>query len=327
VDTIIFILAGFTLMDSRDLILNFARENGINIVSDGDLDGIFASGLLLRGLNLCGLEAGLDAVSFPHPRSLLGMRVEGSFLIELPPSKGLNYSGSNLLVDHHGGVSGILLYREEKVETYLKIDGKSVAEIVVKALRLELSSEALLLIDAVGKIDQAVYDSKLVEDLHKAYRLEISSPGMRVKVSGWVYNGSWRKIMEWASKAGEKWSLVEEKEKRLYEGRISLCDGIVYFTYDGFDPLEQAAMRGAMFRLEDEYKVVVAVRIENGRPVSASIGTKGSVDLQPLFSKLESIGLSAGGRTNIGGVQISDLSLEGFMEMLRKALLELGFCE
>ncbi len=307
--------------------MNFARENGINIVSDGDLDGIFASGLLLRGLNLYGLGAGLDAVSFPHPRSLLGMRVESSFLIELPPSKGLEYSGRNLLIDHHGGVSGVLLYRGGNVETYLKVEGGSVAEIVVKALRLELSSEALLLIDAVGKIDHAVYDSKLAEDLHKAYRLEVSSPDMRVKVAGWVYNGDWMKIIEWASRAGEKWSLVEEWERRLYKNRISLCNSIVYFTYDGFDPLEQAAMRGAMFRLEDEYKLVVAVRIEEGKPVSASIGTKAGVNLQPLFSKLVSKGLNAGGRENIGGVQISGLGLGNFLEMLREALIELGLCK
>ncbi len=314
-------------MDSRDLILNFAKDHGVNIVSDGDLDGIFAAGLLLRGLNLCGVEAGLDSVSFPHPRNLIGMRVEGSFLIELPPSKGLEYSGWNLLVDHHGGVSGLLLYRDGKVENHLMMDGASVAEIVVKALRLELSSEALLLVDAVGKIDQAIYDSKLIEDLHKAYRLEISNPDMRVRVAGWVYKGEWRRIIEWATETGGKWSLVEEREKHLYNNRVSLCSGIVYFTYDGYDPLDQAAMRGAMFKLEEEYKVVIAVRIEDGKPVSASIGTKQDIDLQPLFSKLAACGLSAGGRGNIGGVQVSGLSLGNFLELVRKALLEIGLCE
>ncbi|RLG53668.1 MAG: hypothetical protein DRN99_06365 [Thermoproteota archaeon] len=280
------------------------------VVSDGDLDGILASGLLSRALNV--------DVEFPSPGELRGLRVEGCILVELPPSKGLEYRGRNILLDHHE-YSGVVVFEGSEAAVEYRAEAGCVADIAVEVFELELPAEGLEVLEAVRRIDQGRYESWLDRALHRAYRLEIASKEMRYRLLEWVRSGSWSRFMEWARSGDERWRLVEEAVRELKLRARELARGAVYFTYDGESWAERAAMREAMLQLEEEHPVVVAVEVKEGKAAKASLATKAGVDLQPAFARLREMGYSAGGRSSVGGAQLG-VELEKALKDIKEAL-------
>ena len=300
------------------MIVDFARKCR-GVYSDGDLDGIFATGLLLKALNGLGLSLGFNSVFFPHPRLLKDLSVDDSILIELPPSKGLKYNGVNILFDHHGGYSGVISYKGCEVSDVAEVSGESVAEIVVKFFGLELGEDGFRMLDAVNRVDSGRYGSELSENLHKAFRLEIASEEMRYRLSKLVYSSKWNEIQSWAFSSAKKWDMVEVVEDKLVSSAITIGDAAV-FVYDGFNDLELAAMRGAMFKLEEKYPIVFAVRVENGKAVSASIASMKGVDLTHIYSRFIELGFTAGGRKMVGGVQFNGIDVKEALKIIKNLL-------
>jgi len=305
------------------IIRDFVRRHGLHVVSDGDLDGIFASGLLLRVL---GFEGDLEGVvEFPHPLSLSGLRVSSSILIELPLSKGLVYCGENILIDHHPEPPRVELYRDENcVESVVVGGAESVASVVYMIFRdvLELSDTALKILRAIDNIDQGRHPDKLSVDLHNAFSLNKRDDGMRYMLVRAILEDRWGSIIRWAEAESRRFEeQVPIKIEELIGRAQRLTGNVVYFTYDFDDNVEAAAMTNAMISLEDKYDIVIAIATKNNKPISARIATKKDIDLLPVFEKLREQGINAGGRKNVGGAQFGDIAtLDETIRILEKAI-------
>lgn len=288
---------------------DFVNTHGrIRIVSDGDLDGIFATALLLKYFDESDQTC---EYSFPEPRSLRGLVAQDSILIELPMSKGLVYQGRTLLIDHHNNAPHLQYFVNQEVQDaeMLDFEVRAVNQIVFELVRdrIVLDTDAMELFHAVSNIDQGVYNSDLDNDLHHAYLLEIGSPEMRIRVTEWIRQGHWSAIYDWVREGRKKWERVEARANELKHSYRPLSSGVVYFVYSS-DEIDRAAMRPAMLSLEEEHPVVIAVQDTDNSVSRISIGsTRTTVDLTPVFEHLRNIpGVTAGGRRSIGGAQFPD---------------------
>ncbi|HDJ89863.1 MAG TPA: hypothetical protein ENG40_04140, partial [Thermoprotei archaeon] len=109
-------------IEAKKLLINFSKQNNIRIFSDGDIDGVFGTGLLLLGLYRSNVEIPLRNIRFPHPLSFRKLKIYNSILIELPITKGLKYFGENVLIDHHKDFSEVTLYRDFEKVIQVKMD-------------------------------------------------------------------------------------------------------------------------------------------------------------------------------------------------------------
>ena len=247
------------------LLINFAKKHGIKIISDGDLDGIFATALLLIAFKQNGfkIENIKDVVHFPHPRILKGLKVSESILIELPQSKGLIYVGNNLLLDHHPEPPRVEIYSNEKlVERYIVKDARSAASLVYKIFEdlMKLPESALKILNAVDEADNLQYTCEFSKLLHAAYHLHVTEEKMRFMLVEMAFSGKWDKIVDWAKKEGEKYmKLVPKKARELVSRAEELAPSVVLFTYDSNDQIEKAAITEAMRLLEEKYDIVISL--------------------------------------------------------------------
>lgn len=314
-----------------DVLLKFVDHGVKQILSDGDLDGIVATGLLRRFL----LSQGVDIQAvFPHPSELDTLTATNAILVELPPTKGILYCGQNVLIDHHDEFSGVFLLHGERVVDGFSIDptGHCASTIVnyMTGLYIEMSDLGLRILDAITEIDSGRCESSLSECLHKAYRLNVQDAEIRYDVCGWVSSLEWHRIAEWADTACERWAGVEDTVQLLMERARNLTGLCVYFTYMAGNSKQIVAMREAMLRLEKVHDIVLAMAEcdEDGEPViaHASIGTmQDGIDLRPLFREIrKKVGVTAGGRKNVGGIQFSPrLKLMDVISLIKKILIEL----
>ncbi|MCF2136434.1 MAG: hypothetical protein K9W43_04255 [Candidatus Thorarchaeota archaeon] len=304
-----------------------SKVTNYRIVSDGDLDGIFATGFLLQYFEQIGQSVQYE---YPAPKLIRGMEVSNSILIELPLTKGLVYRGTNLLIDHHNEAPHLQLYSGATLVSScsLDFDVRAVTEVITFLIkdRVTLPKEAESVLSAVSRIDQGIYESDLDFDLHHAYLLEIESSQMRARVTEWVRRNQWSKIIDWANDARHKWQTVQQHVSEFVRAALPVIDNAVYFTY-GEGSIERSAMRDAMLQLETEHPIVVAVQMgEDGSVSRISIGTtREDIDLTPMFDYLRSIpGVTAGGRKSIGGAQFPEnLPLSTVIEYLSEALNQL----
>ena len=288
------------------LLENFARRYRGAIASDGDLDGIFATGLLVRYLRGIGIDV---RYYYPSPRELRGLTVDGYILVELPLTRGLIYRGENILIDHHNGPARIELFRDsEVVKSFSLGEAKSVADLVVRVLDIDIDAE---LLDAVNQIDMGEYRTPLAEMIHKAYLLNISSSEMRIMLTELVAGCRWNEIKEWAKKEHTKWNdLVEPRINYFVKKAQVLVPRVVFFIYREDNDIDKAARTPALMRLEDMYDIVISIGVdENNNAVAARIATKKPIDLTKVFEQLRKMGHNAGGRANVGGVQFKDRTL------------------
>lgn len=307
-----------------NLLVEFVNKFGFKVVSDGDLDGILASGLLILGLRALGFKPKLRDVSFPPPDKIPGLKVKNSILIELPHTKGLIYLGENLLVDHHE-YFGFIWFKDKRIKVQENISMvNSIAEAIYNKFCevIALSEDGLRVLNAVNNIDKGIYETDFDWGLHRAYRLEVSSIEMRLRLLRWIVNGDWSKIFEWSRWGNSTWIKVEDTVVRLMKSAKTLLDDIVYFTYSRDDRIESAAMREAMLKLESEHLIVLAVDCSKPEYTRVSIATKGNFDLRRIFEKVRLMGFNAGGRANVGGMQLS-MSAEDALKLLRRILMEI----
>jgi len=317
------------LENARNLLLSFVKKHGVNIVSDGDLDGILASALVIKYLKLRGLEVDPRAnVYFPRLSELGRLRVKDSILVELPPTKGLIYEGYNLLIDHHDETLVQVFVHDRSFKgVKFKAYVPSVSQLVFLILQDEYSSGPsafLKLLNAINEIEEGNLRSDLSKALHRAYLLNSPSDSMRFAIIENVLKDCWEEIARWAFEEAKKWYVVEAKVAELLKKASSLSRNVAYFTFNGGEVLEKAAMREAMLALEEEHDIVVALDLRRGRVCRLSIATKNpNIDLRGFYRFLRELkpSIQAGGRRNVGGAQFRELmDLEEALSLVRKGL-------
>ncbi|MBO3753399.1 MAG: hypothetical protein FGF53_00735 [Candidatus Brockarchaeota archaeon] len=311
---------GFEHEEGRRILFRFIEDNPEYIIlSDPDLDGIFAASITAKALG-----GDFSRIHYPKPSEIDTVKACRSILIELPLSKGLTYVGSNVLLDHHGPAPLIALYNgSKKTEEILFNSGlRSVSRLIFEVFRdlLELNEEGIRMLEAVDEIDSGNMVSELAVKMNKAFLLNSMREDVRSSLSRMVYESDWSSILQWVEGELSRWSLVENMIEKL-RGSLGRIGSITYFTYDVTDQLEAAARRMLMFELGGSEKVVVCVGLRKGKPVSATIAARG-LDLNKVYVELlKNNGVKAGGRSNIGGIQFKqEINLEDALNLIRMAV-------
>jgi hypothetical protein len=309
--------------EGRKILFQFIEDHPeYTIFSDPDLDGIFAASLIARALG-----SDILRIQYPKPSEIDSLKVTKSILIELPLSKGLTYVGRNVLIDHHYSAPFIALYNgSDKTREVLFNSGlRSVSKLMFEVLRetLEIDENGFRILEAIDQIDSGKIESELADKINKAFLLNSMREDVKKELTLTIYRMDWNRFLEWVEKELSKWKIVEDKVEKL-NGAVKRIDGsIVYFTYNVSDQLEAAARRMLMFKLEEDYEgVVLSIGLRKGKPVSATIATRGGLDLNKVYLELrKNEGVRAGGRKNVGGIQFKlDIGLEEALTMIQKAV-------
>jgi len=314
----------FEYEEGKGILFRFVEDNPeYTILSDTDIDGIFAASMIARAL-----DADVSRISYPKPSEIDSIKASRSILIELPLSKGLTYIGNNVLIDHHGPAPLIALYSgPKKVREILFNSGlRSVSRLVFNVFSglLVLNDEGSRILEAVDEIDSGSIVSELAVKMNKAFLLNSMKEDARANLTRMIYGSEWDKILEWVESELNRWSLVENRIEKL-KGSVGKTGIVTYFTYDVTDQLEAAARRMLMLQLSKGENVVVCIGLKKGRPVSATIAAR-SLDLNRVYAELlKNEGVKAGGRANIGGIQFKqEIGLEDALNLIRRALESSG---
>jgi hypothetical protein len=310
----------FDQEEARQILFRFVEDNPeYMILSDPDLDGIFAASITARALG-----ADVSRIHYPKPSEIDTVKASRSILIELPLSKGLTYIGSNVLIDHHGQTPVIALYNGHRKTREILFNGsiRSVSSLVFSVFKglLEFNEDGIKMLEAVDEIDSGSIVSELAVKMNKAFLLNSMRGDFRSSLTRMVYDSDWNSILKWVESELARWSLVEDKIEKL-RNSIGKIGSITYFTYNVTDQLEAAARRMLMFELEESEKVVVCLGLKKGKPVSATIAARRS-DLNRVYTELlKNNGVKAGGRANIGGIQFKrEIKLEDALNLIRMAV-------
>ena len=290
------------------------------IVSDGDLDGVFATALLVRLLRRWGYA---PSYSFPDLHRIAGTVLENVIVVEIPSTRGVSYRGTVLLIDHHLGPPRYVLLRNgaevERVEFHREW---SVAGLVYRSLYRELGSPAELepFVDAVDAIDEGRHPTVLAERLHCAFAARIDDPSARANLVEIVANLWLDRLWRWIANGYRRWLHVAELVDQLVSRTLPLPSypSAGYFVYT---PQERPAATAALLRVEDLYTIGIAILVGDNRVSAARLATKQNIDLTPVFQRLHKPPLrTAGGRANVGGVQfLTPLPLEEALRVLSEA--------
>jgi len=310
--------------EGRQILFRFVEDNPeYMILSDPDLDGIFAASITGKALG-----ADISRIQYPKPSEIDTVKASRSILIELPLSKGLTYVGSNVLIDHHGQAPVIALYNgSRKTREILFNSGiRSVSRLVFNVFKdfLELNENGVRILEAVDEIDSGNMVSELSVKMNKAFLLNSMREDVRTSLTRMVYEMDWSSVLEWVESEIGRWSLVENRVEKL-RSSLGKTGAVTYFTYDVTDQLEAAARRMLMFELEKSEKVVVCIGLRKGKPVSATIAARG-IDLSKVYAELlKNNGVNAGGRANIGGIQFKqEIKLEDALRLIKMAVESSG---
>lgn len=311
---------GFEHEEGRSILFRFIEDNPeYTILSDPDLDGIFAASIIARTLS-----ADVSRIQYPKPSEIGSLRASRSILLELPPSKGLTYIGSNVLIDHHGAAPFIALYNGSRKarEVFFNSGLRSVSKLVFEVLEglIVFDDKGIRILEAIDEIDSGEIESELADKMNKAFLLNSMREDLRKGLTYMFYRMEWDSILEWVEGEQGKWSLVEGRVEKL-RASVKKMGNITYFKYDVTDQLEAAARRILMFRLEESEPIVLCIGLIKGRPVSATIAARG-FDLSRVYVELrKNEGVKAGGRANIGGIQFKqDTTLEDALTLVKKAV-------
>ncbi|MEM2087614.1 MAG: hypothetical protein QXF52_02930 [Thermoproteota archaeon] len=313
----------FEYEEGREILFQFIEDHPeYTILSDPDLDGIFAASLTARAL-----DSDILRIQYPKPSEIGSLKVTKSILIELPLSKGLTYVGRNLLIDHHHSVPFIALYNgSDKAKEVLFNSGlRSVSKLISEILReaLELDEDGFRILEAIDQIDSGNIETELADKINKAFLLNTMREDVRKELTFTIYHMDWNRFLEWVEKELSKWNIVEDKIKKLNDSIKRIGNDIVYFMYNVSDQLEAAARRMLMFKLEEDYEgIILCIGLRKGKPVSATIATRGGLDLNKVYLELmRNEGVRAGGRNNVGGIQFKqDICLNDALTMIQKAI-------
>lgn len=278
-----------------DIVKRFIRMHGFNLVSDGDLDAVFATGLLINALLKCGYSSILDgSVDFPRIREIKGKKVSGKILMELSREKGPIYVGENLLIDHHPDPPRVVLYRDDKVLLIRKFAlNVSVAGLVgyIFSDVLDVPSE---LIDAVDSADYKNYILEQSKNIMRAFLISRNIPDKEIAEAllsrlnvekyedkpvinyfleqarnNFVYGfiplaimgDNWSVIEEWIALESNRYEeLIAPVAKRLYE-KSKRRGGVSYVVYNYGDLRERTAVDEVLYTIQTESEIGVTIGV------------------------------------------------------------------
>ncbi|MBO3839433.1 MAG: hypothetical protein QXN75_03330 [Thermoproteota archaeon] len=312
----------FEREEGKKILFQFVEDHPeYTILSDPDLDGIFTAAILARVL-----KTDISRIQYPKHSEISSLRVMKSILIELPMTKGLTYVGNNVLIDHHESSPSIVLYNgATKINEAVFDSGfKSVSRLVYHVFEedFKIDEDGLRLLDAIDQIDSGNIESEIADSLNKAFLLNSMKEKVREELTLTIYRMDWDSLFNWVNKELSKWSIVEDAIEKMKES-VKTTGNITYFTYNVTDQVESAARRVLMLRLEESTRgVILCIGLRKGKPVSATIATRSSLNLNKVYEKLrEREEIEAGGRENIGGIQFkTDLSLKDALSLIQDAV-------
>jgi len=308
--------------EGKKMIFQFVEDHPeYNILSDPDLDGIFAAAIVAKALN-----AEVSRIQYPKPSEISSLRASKSILIELPLSKGLTYVGKNILIDHHESPPSITLYNGliKTREILFNSGFRSVSKMLIHVFEdvIEIDEKGLEVLEAIDQIDSGNIESELADRINRAFLLNSMKEKVREELTLTVYRMDWNSLLNWADRELEKWNIVEDIMNKMKDS-VKTIGKIMYFTYDVTDQFEAAARRVLMLRLEENYDgIVLCIGLRKGKPVSATIATRSNINLLKIYEELRrNEGIRAGGRENIGGIQFkTELDLENALSLIHKAV-------
>ena len=317
-------------MDPKRAVLGFAEAHGVAVVSDGDLDGIAASAVLLRFLSQNGFSVDEGCVEFPHPSEVAKLELSDVFVVELAPTRGYRVVGDVFLIDHHGGFCGFKLLTPSGEEVVYQHPSQafSVLRLLVEALGVSVDErvvEAIDLVD-VGKTSESL-DAQV---LHRAYLLHIEDQGFRKKLFFLLLRESYEELWSLAEEEAKRYQAVSEEAKKAVLDRAEALERAAYTWYRG-DSFERVCFREAMLELEESYDLVVVAKVREGGVEALHLGTKKELDVQQIIPRvleeLKKLGVEAtgGGKREAGGIQLKALASSEVVESaLRRALSNLS---
>ncbi|RLG82677.1 MAG: hypothetical protein DRO40_07100 [Thermoprotei archaeon] len=297
----------------KNVLTSFIRKNGLNIVSDGDWDGIVGSAILVKWSK----EIGMDKynINFPYPREIPTLTLSGNIIIELSPSRGYKIKSECILIDHHE-FSGIAVLREDSKLTPIveyRRKARSVAELIYQLLGIK-DERLKKLIDIINCIDQG--RSKVNEEVwryHKAYLANIDSREFRMKVFRSIVNERYKELEITIQKAARTYDMVKEYVKEIIKRSIAIDHKVAISWYNVDAKTENIAFREAMLELEDKYDLVIMVgkrkdnTIEKLHFGSYKLNVGKMVD--SILNILKSEGIKGGGKETAGGIQFTLLTI------------------
>lgn len=281
------------------------------IVSDGDWDGVFGTGILVRWATE--REINVKKIIFPSPLEIKKGSYSRIVSLEIVPTK--CKIEKSIIFDHHEGP------HTDIYEGNIWIYGKflSVGRLIVEFLDMEVPK---VWIDAIDEVDSGFPTSKLGTHLFKAYQANVESFPRR-EIAELISREEYDQVLDLLSERVQKYNKQEQVAEVLIKSAEELIPRVVYFTYE---ETQQGARRIAMFKLEQQYDIVIAIRIQNETLFSSIATMKENIDLTKLFNELRKIGLSSGGHSNVGGVS-GDIPQNKFLEILKNLIYKLYYSE
>jgi len=291
-------------------ILEWCKEREpIDVVSDGDWDGILATAIFVKQLKVKGI--GVRRVSFPSPREISRLGFVDTVLIELPPSRGYRVLGENILIDHHG-FTGIKVIMPDREEVLLSVSREvaSVADLVVEVVGLKPEGVLADILRAVALIDQGrSKEDSLAWTLHRSYLYNVESQEFRQRVLALLIEEKFSELLKLAREEAANYdkavSLVPEIMKRA----IDVGQYLVSWYYR--DKEERVVFREAMLNLEKRGKPVIMIALVKEHVCLIHIGSlvpqvDASKIALTLAEKMRQHGyeVSAGGKRIAAGIQV-----------------------
>jgi len=287
------------------MLLRNILKNGI--ISDGDWDGVFATGLLINWAYSYGI---IPSFYFPSPVELKNLSVIEKVSVEIVPTK--TVVKNSIIFDHHEGPQTDT-YENNNIWIYGKV--KSVARLVANFLEVDVDEKWILAID---EVDSANIKSELSKILFKAYQADVTH-FPRDKIAKLVAEFKFNELLDVCKELAERYEVQEKIADKLIKNSYEMFPNVKYFFYkEG----EEGAKRIAMIKLEDKNDIVIAIG-KKADTYLLSIGTKKSnIDLRPLFEEARKKGYNAGGRENIGGIQSAN-NIDKILDFLKENIKKL----
>ncbi len=286
------------------------KINYREILAHKDWDGLIGGGLIQRIFDL--------------PIIFLNRVNEATakIIIEVPFALDA-YIEKCLIIDHHDCKRAPLKSLHFGNHVLCDEEYGSVASMIVDFFDLDAPDEIL---DALDHIERGDIDSNEL-----AYRMFISFAS---SIGSFPYEdlvkevrvGRWERIINWVNKkaSSKEAELVKGLSERKLNNVIEIMRNVKLITYNTQDPLDIGAARLALLTLEKQAKIGVMLGLDDIYARFGIIATmKKKINLIPLLDELSKLSWQSGGRSNVGGFQITyNITLNQAINALREAILK-----
>lgn len=289
--------------------LFFEKINYRNIYAHKDWDGVIGGGLILRVFEL--------------PITFLNRVSEAteSIIVEVPFSPEA-YIEKCLIIDHHDCKKSYLRSLHFGNHVLCDESYSSVASLITDLFDLDAPGEILSALDYIeeGKI----YNDTLAYKMFISFVSNIVSFPF-IELTNYVKLGKWNRVISWVENKylSKEAKLVIRMSKRKLKHSVEIIKDVELITYNTNDALDIGAARLALIDLEKKVKIGVILGLDDVYVRYGIIATlRKKINLVPLFKELSQLSWQIGGRSNVGGFQITHrITLNQAIDILRQALI------